>query len=116
MFSASSFSEMPVRPASVEGSADDGGGRFYFDPARICAGIEFHLLDEELVVSVEADSVVRTLRRLTEEDIRASVARAAWHGMSGRERLEWLLRNGRTRALIDRDGNATLAPPPKSLW
>ena len=108
-FSAGSVSYPPADPP-------EGVDAIRFDAARICAGVTFHLFDDVLVRSVDAASVMRTLRRLVEQNVHAAIARDAWQAMDGRDRLEWLLRNGRTRAVISRDGIAVLTAPPKSLW
>lgn len=62
-----------------------------FEPEKVGRAIVFHMLDEGLAREVAAESVRRTVTRLTRRGLRPAIRRSAWRVMTNHERLEWLL-------------------------
>src|SRR4051794_38315257 len=90
-------------------SGSTGGGVLCFDCKTLIAGIMFHLVDEGIALSIDTASGQRTMERLREAQVQPCVARSVWASMSNEDRLQWLLMESKTCAVLS-GGVATLGP------
>ena len=77
-----------AHPGTAAGGTD---AVLSFEPEKVGRAIVFHMLDEGLAREVAAESVRRTVTRLTRRGLRPAIRRSAWQVMTNHERLEWLL-------------------------
>lgn len=83
------------------GAAADGTDAVLrFEPDTVAGAIVFHMLDEGLAREVTAESVRRTVSRLSRRGLRPAIRRRAWQVMTNHERLEWLLSESLTVPLM----------------
>ena len=71
-----------------------------FSAASAVCGIVYHLKEEKLAREVAADSVQRTLDRLSAKPFAPTVARSRWTAMTNPQRLDWLLNETQTITLV----------------
>jgi hypothetical protein len=82
--------------------------RMSFTPAMAAAGIAFHLMDENLALVVEQESIQRTQSRLEGEKFCPTIKRELWETMDNRERLDWLMARSKTVIIMLPDGAVRL--------
>ena len=97
---------MTARPSE---SSTENRGVISFDCHAVIAGIAFHLVDEGIALNLEPGSITRTLDRLRRNEVAPSIGRSEWATMTNEQRLQWLLVESKTCAVLS-GGVASLSP------
>lgn len=77
--------------AVADATDADGSGVLAFAPDLVARTIVFHMLDEGLAREVTEESVRAMVARLRRRGLRPAIRRSAWEVMTNHDRLEWLL-------------------------
>src|SRR5436190_12345361 len=84
---------------SLETASQDSGV-ISFDCKMLVAGIAFHLVDEGFASSIDADSVARATDRIRRAELHPCITKSEWAAMNNQDRLQWLLVESRTCAVL----------------
>jgi hypothetical protein len=90
-------------------AAKEMAGPLFFDCHMLVAGILFHVVEEGIALSFEADSLTQTTDRLRRQKVQPTISRSQWADMTNEQRLMWLLVESRTCVVLS-SGVASLSP------